>query len=288
MAENILRILAQKAGNARSRMIAFSPLGVSLPSRMRWAAIGALHNRLMAPTWSALLKSWHEFAVPGKAGKRLSVRFRHFDDFITFEAVFLWRHYPLDIVDFEPDVVVDCGAHVGFFTCLAGVTFPSARIVSLEPNPDNYDRLASHVSENGIAAELVPAAAALEEGWAYFSGNSFRGALVENGVRDSIRVRTVDLNDLVGRQRAGRLIVKMDVEGAEHQLLPRLMPILPERSAIFLEWHGNRESWRGALDMLSREGFTTSVMLDETTATSGEGIVAAVRRPKGAGKADPR
>jgi hypothetical protein len=41
------------------------------------------------------------------------------------------------------------------------------------------------------------------------------------------------------------------------------------------------------MDMLAREGFTTSIMLDETTDAGGEGIVAAVRQPKGAAKMAP-
>lgn len=269
---------AERLTNAISRAAKFSQLGVSMFSRFRWAMIGAFHNRFAMPPARALLMGPHAFRSPTRTGGRLSVGFRDFDDLITFEAVFMWHHYPLEIVGFEPDTIIDCGAHVGFFTCLASATFPNARLICLEPNPNNYARLSCHVRQNGISAQLIEAAASTEEGLVSFVGGGFRGAVVPDERQDSIGVRAVCFNDIIREQRSEALVVKMDVEGAEHQLLPALVPILPEKSAVFLEWHGNRASWIEAMEMMSRAGFKTEITLDNTSIEGGEAVAAFVRR----------
>ena len=49
------------------------------------------------------------------------------------------------------DTVIDVGAHVGYFTLLMAVLVgPSGRVLSFEPNPENYQRLLNHLAINGL------------------------------------------------------------------------------------------------------------------------------------------
>lgn len=191
------------------------------------------------------------------------------------------NHYPLHEVPFDPDLIVDCGAHVGFFTLLANTTFPNAKILSLEPNPENFKCLQIHAMHNCLSAELINAALAREAGEASFAGHGFLGSLVAVGTAGSIRVRTVALDDLIAQRQPERLIVKMDIEGAENELLPRLVPIMPAECALFFEWHGSRGSWDAVLELIGDAGFRIRVVLDETTADGGVGIAAAIRSSGG-------
>lgn len=277
MAQRAQRKYGERLANAISRAAQFSRLGVSIFSRARWALIGAFYNRLTMPPASALLMGRHAFRLPTGTGGQLSVGFRDFDDLITFEAVFMWHHYPLQSVGFEPDTIIDCGAHVGFFTCLSAVTFPTSKLVCIEPNPENHRRLTSHIKRNGIRAELIEAAAALEDGSRLFSGHGIRGAVVPEGRQDAIRVRAVCLNDIIARQGTKRLVLKMDIEGAEHELLPAAMPFFPVETAVFIEWHGTAESWGSAMEMMRAAGFETTVILDQTVEPGGQAVAAFVR-----------
>lgn len=50
------------------------------------------------------------------------------------------------------DTVIDVGAHIGYFTLLlAALVGPKGRVLAFEPNPENYQRLLSHLAINGLA-----------------------------------------------------------------------------------------------------------------------------------------
>jgi len=57
--------------------------------------------------------------------------------------------YDLSLVEFDPPVVIDCGAHIGLFTLLARRRFPSAAITAFEPNPNNLRWLRENLRING-------------------------------------------------------------------------------------------------------------------------------------------
>ena len=49
------------------------------------------------------------------------------------------------------DTVVDVGAHVGYYSLLAGrVVGPTGRVFAFEPEPSNYRRLRDHLVQNGL------------------------------------------------------------------------------------------------------------------------------------------
>jgi FkbM family methyltransferase len=49
------------------------------------------------------------------------------------------------------DTVIDVGAHVGYFSLLmAALVGPTGRVLAFEPNPENYQRLLSHLAINGL------------------------------------------------------------------------------------------------------------------------------------------
>nr|AUN37814.1 hypothetical protein [uncultured bacterium] len=59
--------------------------------------------------------------------------------------------YDLDRIDFKPgDVVIDIGAHIGFFAIYTALRFPQVVIHSFEPFPENYELLQQNLERNGI------------------------------------------------------------------------------------------------------------------------------------------
>ncbi len=54
--------------------------------------------------------------------------------------------------------VVDIGAHIGLFSLLASTALHATRIVSVEPDPLNFELLAENISANRVeGATLVQA-----------------------------------------------------------------------------------------------------------------------------------
>jgi FkbM family methyltransferase len=59
--------------------------------------------------------------------------------------------YGLNRIDFKPgDVVIDIGAHIGFFAIYTALRFPEVVIHSFEPFPENYELLQQNLVRNGI------------------------------------------------------------------------------------------------------------------------------------------
>jgi hypothetical protein len=55
-----------------------------------------------------------------------------------FREIFIEQVYVLDHVPFRPQVILDCGAHIGLFSRLAAAVYPGTPIHAFEPNAINF------------------------------------------------------------------------------------------------------------------------------------------------------
>ena len=138
-------------------------------------------------------------------------------------------------------VVVDVGANVGLFSVLLGYqVWESGRVIAYEPVPRLLDLLRDNVAMNWLAdrVEIVPKAASAASGRRSFlaprrfaMGGSLQpveatlDADVRSSTVDRIEVETEPLDALAGRFERIDL-VKIDVEGAEEQVLAGMEQLL--------------------------------------------------------------
>lgn len=176
--------------------------------------------------------------------------------------------YDLSLVPFEPSAIVDCGAHIGAFTLLARRRFPRAQLTAFEPNPANLDRLRRNLALNGIeGVEVMAAAVSTAAGRSAFhftpmhsEGGRLGDAREASGPVTQTTVDVADLPAFVAHLGAVPLLIKLDVEGAEEQLIPALLPVLPRRCAIFLETRRGDAAWDGARGALEAGGFVVRLL----------------------------
>ncbi|MBI4232835.1 MAG: FkbM family methyltransferase [Chloroflexi bacterium] len=121
-------------------------------------------------------------------------------------------------------VVVDVGAHVGYYTLLAARKVgPSGRVYAFEPEPANYRLLLENITLNGyrnVTAEQVAVSDNVGTATLYvdrlFSKNH---SLVRSGPRGdeaTISVATITLDDFLERQGSPQVhLIKMDIDGNE-------------------------------------------------------------------------
>jgi len=88
---------------------------------------------------------------------------------MIYDEIFIEKVYDLNKVNFVPEVIIDCGAHIGLFTTLANNYFPSGDSFAFEPNPENLDYLKDNCKQNSLSITIVPAAVSNYDGTA----NSF-------------------------------------------------------------------------------------------------------------------
>ncbi len=125
------------------------------------------------------------------------------------------------------DVVVDIGAHLGWFTLQAArLVGPAGRVVSFEPNPRTRPLLERNIRDNGFGdrVTVVPYAAGARAGRLEFFVSSggdtssiHRQADEDEGVEVDVVTADSQLADL-----APPTVIKIDVEGAEVEALAGL------------------------------------------------------------------
>jgi FkbM family methyltransferase len=138
------------------------------------------------------------------------------------------------------DVVFDVGANAGYYTLLAArLAGPRGRVIACEPDPRIAAYLRLHVEANRLEnVTVVQSAVGAKSGVAQFCRGKGTGTgRVSNAGELTVRVRTLD--DLARQHGALPTHVKIDVEGAELDVLHGAHETLNRpRPTIFLSTHG--------------------------------------------------
>lgn len=144
-------------------------------------------------------------------------------------------------------VILDLGAHIGLSTLYFKKLYPQAKIFAVEPNPHAFEILKTNIEVNHLEDVMVlPVAVSDQTGkrelfldstkdkWhstASFSQKAWDGSDEDN---ESVQVETVRLQDLVH----GPIdFLKLDVEGAEQDILMSSTEALEKINHIIFEYH---------------------------------------------------
>jgi FkbM family methyltransferase len=159
-------------------------------------------------------------------------------------------------------VVYDIGANVGYFSLLAAVlTGPDGKVAAFEPLPRNIHYLKRHIQLNCLGnIEVIEAAVSDREGQAHFNlgASSAMGHIADEG---EIEVQIVALDPLLDE---GRLpppdVIKIDVEGAEYEVLQGARKLLADhRPLLFLDTH-NRQAHHDTIALLEELGYRFEIL----------------------------
>jgi FkbM family methyltransferase len=140
----------------------------------------------------------------------------------------------------EPRVVWDLGANVGLTMAHFLAVFPDARVVGVEPVPEAVALARRNVERWRDRATVVEAAVWYEDGELQLSveaGDEW-GAHVAAGEGSSGPVPARSLNTLLADEDAVDFL-KMDVEGAEREILTRNTDWTRKVACIKVELHGD-------------------------------------------------
>ncbi|NQT12776.1 MAG: FkbM family methyltransferase [Planctomycetes bacterium] len=166
-------------------------------------------------------------------GVRLSLRDQ--DEVVTAWVVFCREEY---VVPVDCHTILDVGANYGAFTVRAAATAPDASIISLEPFADTFGKLQENIEMNGLSErvecwQLAVAARAGTRRMSLSAGIKSHSRELLPAEGDSreptTHIETIGLGEMIERARESFAsdqidLVKMDVEGAEHEILQAASP----------------------------------------------------------------
>ncbi|MCT9076260.1 FkbM family methyltransferase [Streptomyces fulvoviolaceus] len=138
--------------------------------------------------------------------------------------------------------IADVGAHVGYFSMIAALANPKARVHAFEPVDQIHARLSVNVRSNGVQnVKLYQAGVSGKAGWAdisvRFSGNLLStGSSLEHAADDAQlkRIQLLPLDEVFADSKLD--LMKIDVEGHEMSVLEGARQVLKrDRPTVLLE-----------------------------------------------------
>ncbi len=147
------------------------------------------------------------------------------------------------------DTCLDVGGNLGYYCMvMARLTGSGGRVISFEPIAENQAVLRENIALNGmdnvevadIALGATPGVMSLIRGeaGAVSATPSVRGYAVE-GAQSSVEVRVDTLDAFLEHRSCRPSVIKIDVEGAEMEVLQGAVKTLrAARPAVLLEVHG--------------------------------------------------
>lgn len=162
-------------------------------------------------------------------------------------------------------VILDLGGNIGLFSLLAARAHPAAEIYAYEPGPPNYRLFEMNCLTNASLAKRIHLEKEAVGGhsrqaeWFFDDLNPGASGLFGNrGAKFTVQIRA--FADLIRLLPAPVDLVKIDIEGAEYELLAETPPEVWKRvNAISLELHDDpsgavpRQSY---LEQLNNLGYT--------------------------------
>jgi FkbM family methyltransferase len=186
---------------------------------------------------------------------------------VIFKEVFYHKAYEIGFPKgIENGVIVDIGAHYGYFSIFASKNIGSQTIIyALEPSPDNFE----HLSENMKAAKIshvVPTQIAISGTSTerdFYTAKSWNHSLYENyldHMKPSTKVKCLTLDDFMSVNKINHIdFLKLDCEGSEHEILQNTNPIIFKKiKTISMEIHDMSHcgfSSDKTMGILKNEGF---------------------------------
>jgi len=165
--------------------------------------------------------------------------------FILYE-VFLARTYfipstvlPCD----EVRLIVDCGANIGLGSLFFASRYPNARVLAIEPHPDNFELLKFNTAHEPRIIPVHACVVGKISGKRYITIDQPAWGNTINQTGDGVAVEQTTVEQLMQKTSyAGNVdridLLKIDIEGTERELFAHA-DFLRQTRLVVIELHGD-------------------------------------------------
>ncbi len=228
-------------------------------------------HRRRPTAWMELIRLWRMPRYRPACTHLLGPPLRLIDaaSFLSaYDAIFCRELYRFETASAEP-TILDCGANIGLGVLYFKQLFPRARLVAFEPDAAAFDALAANVRSFGLQdVTLYPKAVwHAETELAFVSDGADAGHLVTRATDQVTQpVRTMTLRPFLERPVE---LLKLDVEGAEMEILAHCRGYLHHVQHLFVEYHSfveREQQLHCLLTVLAEAGFRVQIQVESVAA----------------------
>ncbi len=162
-----------------------------------------------------------------------------------FKEIFVNEIYRFESENNSP-VIFDCGANIGISCLYFKRLYPDARIKAFEADPIIANILKQNLIKNGISdVEVINKAVWIDDKGIEFGRDGADGGSIKAS-SNKIKIGTIRLKELLDKEERVDFL-KIDIEGAEYEVLIDCSESLGNVKNVFIEYH----SWNNSPQRLS-------------------------------------
>lgn len=155
-------------------------------------------------------------------------------------------------------IIIDCGANIGLSVIYFKTLYPNAKVIAFEPDKKIFDYLEFNINSFELKdVTLINKGLWKEETTLkFFSEGADGGRIAQNNDKNIIEIETLKLSDYIKKQKVDFL--KIDIEGAETEVLIECEEYLDNVEKIFIEYHSfvdKSQTLSTILAILEKNGF---------------------------------
>lgn len=154
--------------------------------------------------------------------------------------------------DTDAPLIVDCGANIGLSVLYFKSLYPNARVIAYEPDAENMQFLKRNIALNNLTGvECRQKAVWINNEELQFASDGTQGSSIASGnpTSPTVKVKAERLADVVRNTKVDFL--KIDIEGAESDVLHDCAPFLQNVQYLFVEYHGKANETGKLADLFS-------------------------------------
>lgn len=179
-------------------------------------------------------KTYHSYKIDGTH----TVYFKNPKSFLqSTKEIFSQNTYKFSSSSQSP-FIIDCGAYIGTSILYFKKLFPSCKVIGFEPDTDNYKILDKNINNWRFKdVKILNEAIWISNGFVDFQSNGdMTGHVTENKKTEKTisRIKSTRLLDLLEQKID---FLKIDIEGAEYDVLIDCKDNLVNVENLFIEYH---------------------------------------------------
>ena len=181
-----------------------------------------------------------------------------------FKEMFV-KHYYMFHSNSESPLIYDCGANVGVSCLSFKKYFPNSKIKAFEADPAIAKLLKNNLNENSIMdVEVFPKAVWINENGIEFGAEGADSGSIYSD-SNKMKVESIRLKDFIDGEESIELL-KIDIEGAEAEVIQDCGESLGKVENIFIEYHSylnHDQHLDRILNILTENNFRYFIRSDE-------------------------